>query len=59
MQHRSTYKRLRHQGITPEACRAIEQERELHYRRTGVLKPRYEIISEIIMTALGKGGEGV
>jgi len=44
-------------AITPDAFCLVESERQRVYRRTGVLKPRYEIVSDIICAALGARGE--
>ena len=43
--------------ITPDAFSLVESERLRMFRRTGVLKPRYEIVSEIIIAMLGPRGE--
>jgi len=39
--------------VSPMAYQALEKERHRLLRKTGVLKPRYEIASDIICAALG------
>jgi len=51
--------KLRHQGVTPEACLVVEKERDRIYRTLGVLKPRYEIISEAILRVYGSAAGGI
>jgi len=44
---------LRVQAITQQACDVVDLYRIWLRRETGVLKPRYEIISEAIIKELG------
>jgi hypothetical protein len=46
------------EGLTPQARAAIDNERDKIFRETGILKPRYEIASTIIINALGASGGG-
>jgi len=55
MRQRTISAKLRHQTLTQEACTALERERERILRSTGILKPRYEILSELVLATLGRG----
>ncbi|MDR2554132.1 MAG: hypothetical protein LBC64_01780 [Fibromonadaceae bacterium] len=43
--------------VTSKAFNLVESERLRLLRRTGKLKPRYEIVSDIICAALGERGK--
>jgi len=44
---------LRVQAITQQACEVIDLYRNWLRRETGVLKPRYEIVSDAVMKQYG------
>jgi len=44
---------LRVQAITQQACEVVDLYRNWLRRETGVLKPRYEIVSEAVIEKLG------